>query len=54
MEGIGIEYDSNSINPEINEKSEFNSYIIDDHKKYASDSHDHMFHLLKKYPNQEY
>ena len=48
MEGIGVEYFSNSFYSDSNEtKSVFYSYIIDENEKYACDSYAHMFHLLK-------
>ena len=50
MEGIAIEYFPSSFDPGNNgEKSEFHSYISDDNKQDACDSHGHIFHLLKKF-----
>ena len=46
MEGISVEYFTNSINPVSNDtKSEFHSYISDDNDQDACDSHDHMFNI---------
>ena len=47
MEGIDIEYDSNSINPVINEKYECHSYVSHKNEQYECDSHAHMFLILK-------
>ena len=47
MEGIAVEYFTNSIDTGSNKKSKFHSYISDD-KKNACDSHSHIFHLLNK------
>ena len=54
MEGVAFEYVPNSIDPGSNENFEYNSYISDNNKHDACDSHAHMFHLLKKSLNQEY
>ena len=47
MEGIAVEYFTTSAdNGKNEEKYEFNSYISDDNKQDACDSHAHMVHLL--------
>ena len=47
MEGIAVEYFPSSIDPINNEeKSEFHSYISNDNKQDACDSHVNMFHLF--------
>ena len=48
MEGIAVEYFPTSIdNVNNKEKSEFHSYISDNHEQDACNSHAHMVHLLK-------
>ena len=48
MEGIAVEYFTNSIDTGNNGKiSEFNSYISDDKEQDACDSHAHMLYILK-------
>ena len=46
IEGIAIEYFPNSIDPGVNKKSEFHSYISDKNEQYACDSHAQTFHLV--------
>ena len=49
MEVIDVGYFPNSVHPGSNlEQSEFHSYISDDNEQDTCDSHDHMFHILKK------
>ena len=49
MEGIAVEYFTNSVDHGSNEKtSEFHSYISDDNEHDAYDSNANMFHLLKQ------
>ena len=48
MEGIAVEYFPTYVDNSSNkEKYEFHSYISDDKKQYACDSHAHMVHILK-------
>ena len=48
MEGIAVEYFTNSIDTGNNGKiSEFNSYISDDKEQDACDSHAHMLYIFK-------
>ena len=50
MEGIAVEYFTNSVDPGSNEtKPEFHSYISDENEQDACDSHYHMVHLLKTF-----
>ena len=49
MEGISVEYFTNSIDPGSNENYEFHSYISDDNEQDSCDSHAHMFHLIKNF-----
>ena len=53
MEGISVEYFSNSIDPGSNRISEFRSYIIYYNEQDAFYSHANMFHILKHSLNQE-
>ena len=47
MEGIAVEYFSTYVdNGNNNEKYEFHSYISDDNKQDACDTHAHMVNLL--------
>ena len=48
MEGITVEYFSNLIDTDRNEKSEFHLYISDENEEYTCNSHDHIVHILKK------
>ena len=49
------EYFPNSVDTGSNEtKNEFRSYIINENKQEACNSHANMFHIVKQYLNQEY